>query len=161
MSTWNTDDAVRHTVGLNSGGTLMRSLARLLDLSPDGIFLIERGRIRLGNRFLSDCGGYRREEVDSTCFASFFDAECAPAVEALCRPHPGGDPPLDMSAVLICKNGGRLAVRLRAEGCRFHGHSCVLVIVEPQGQTDRNDGWDSELEGYFGSEDPLPAPACA
>jgi hypothetical protein len=143
------------------GGMLSRSLRRAFELSQDGMFLVEGGRIRIGNRFLSEWGGYRGEEVDDTCFASFFDPHSTAAVEALCHITGDGSPPIEIPAVLVCKNGGQLAVGLKAEGCRFDGRSCVLVVMEPRDRVRRDaGGWDGDVEGYFASEEALCAPAC-
>ena len=151
-----------HPVGGTSGETLRRSLRRAFELSRDGMFLVEGGRIRVGNRFLSEWGGYRGEEIDGTCFASFFAPQSMAAVEALCRATGAGGSPTEIAAVLVRKDGGRFAVGLKAEGCRFDGRSCVLVVVEPRERVCRDAaGWDSDVEGCFASEDALCAPACA
>lgn len=90
-----------------------------------------------------------------------FDSDEALAVDALCQTREEAGTQPELAADLIRKDGRRVAVRLKAEGCRFDGRPCVLVIVEPQTQRCRNEGWDSDLEGCFGSEDPLGSPVCA
>jgi PAS domain S-box-containing protein len=151
-----------HPGGGTPGGTLRRSLRRAFELSPDGMFLVEGGRIRVGNRFLSEWGGYRGEEVDGTCFASFFDPQSMAAVETLCCATGAGGSSAEIAAVLVRKDGGRFAVGLKAEGCRFDGRSCVLVVVEPRERVCRDAaGWDSDAEVCFAPEDAPGAPACA
>jgi PAS domain S-box-containing protein len=151
-----------HPVGGTSEEMLRRSLRRAFELSRDGMFLVEGGRIRVGNRFLSEWGGYRGEEIDGTCFASFFAPQSMAAVEALCGATGPGGSPTEAAAVLVRKDGGRFAVGLKAEGCRFDGRSCVLVVVEPRERVCRDAaGWDSDVEGCFASEDALCAPVCA
>ena len=140
---------------------LRRALRRALELSRDGMFLVEGGRILLGNRFLSNWGGYRSEEVDGTCFASFFDPLSAAAVEALCRRVAVGSPQPEIAAVLIRKDGGRVAVGLTAEGCRFDGQPCALVLVEPRDRAACEAArWEADAEAWFAPEE-LGAPACA
>ena len=142
------------------GRALRQSLRRGCSSSPDGIFLVEGGRIRIGNRFLSEWGGYRGEEIDGTCFASFF------------RPaEPGGDRsavrtpnrsqrgrPTEFRPSSSARTVDRFAVGLKAEGCRFDGRSCVLVDRGTAGaDVPQRRGWDSDVEGYFVSEDALRA----
>ncbi|HSV91507.1 MAG TPA: PAS domain-containing protein, partial [Desulfobacterales bacterium] len=141
---------------------LRRTLRRALELSRDGMFLVEEGRIRLGNRFLSDWGGYRGEEVEGTCLASFFDPQSEAAVEASCRAAAAGGPQLEIAAVMVRKDGGRVAVGLKAEGCRFDGQPCALVLVEPCERTACEAArWDADAEAWFAPEGALAAPACA
>lgn len=140
-----------HTLG--AGRRLRRSLARLLDRSSDGIFVLDDGRIRLGNRFLTERCGYRPEEVEGTCFDSFFDPGTLPAVEAMCRPAADIAAPCAASAAIRCKDGRPLPVGLRAEPYRFENRACVLVVVEPETPECAAGGWDSDLEQYFVSED--------
>jgi PAS domain S-box-containing protein len=140
---------------------MRKSLARLLELDPDGVFLLEGGRIRIGNRFLTEVGGYRPEEVEGTCFDSFFHPASLAAIQTLVRTPIKSSVAPEISAALICKDGRPLPVGLRAEACRFEGRSCLLVMVEPEKRMCRNDGWDSEMEGYFVSEDGPVVPACA
>ena len=127
----------------------------LLDrLGGEGdVFVLEDGRIRLGNRFLTERCGYRPEEVEGTCFDSFFDAATLPDVEALCRPSPEIAAPCAASAAIRCKDGRPLPVGLRAEPYRFENRPCVLVVVEPETPECAAAGWDSDLEQYFVSED--------
>ncbi len=147
--------------GPDFGARLQRSLRRALERSRDGMFLVEGGRIRIGNRFLSEWGGYRGEEVDGTCLASFFDPRTMAMVETLCRSAENGRPQEKISAVMVRKDGGRVAVGLKADGCRFDGRSCALVIVEPLESMTRATGrWDGDVAECFVSEEALCTPAC-
>jgi len=140
---------------------LRRALRRALELSRDGMFLVEEGRIRIGNRFLSDWGGYRGEEVEGTCLASFFDPQSEAAVEAVCRAAATGGPQPEIAAVMVRKDGGRIAVGLKAEGLRFDGRPCAMVLVEPRERTACETArWDADAEAWFAPEGALVAPAC-
>jgi hypothetical protein len=126
------------------------------------MFLVEEGRIRIGNRFLSDWGGYRGEEVEGTCLASFFDPQSEATVEALCRAAATGGPQPEIAAVMVRKDGGRVAVGLKAAGCRFDGRLCAMVLVEPRERAAREaTRWDADAEAWFAPEGALAAPACA
>lgn len=102
----------------------------LLGLASEGIFVVQAGRIREGNDFLSRHGGYSRAEVQGTLLASFFESRSAAVVEALCRRRrlrPGGDAPQDL--YLVGKNGRRKKVRLTARSCRLDGRPALLVVL--------------------------------
>ena len=103
---------------------------RLAEISTDGIFFIQNERVRVCNAFLSVMAGYGMDEVEGTCFASFFDPDSIPTIDAVCRqPWPLHRMESVFKAILCCKNGDRLDVQLKAAGCRFDGKPAVLVTM--------------------------------
>lgn len=110
-----------------------RMYAALLEISGEGVFVVQRGKIRECNAFLETRAGYRRAEVLETLFASFFDPLSAAAVESLCRkrsgPRPAAEAPQEV--LLVGKNGRRLRAALRWRGCRFGGRPAMLVVLSP------------------------------
>jgi PAS domain S-box-containing protein len=133
---------------------LREVLDRILEMSSDGIFVVRNGLVKKCNHFLATNAGYAIYEIEGTCFASFFDRESIPAVEALCgRTKPGrGTLSLD-KAVLVCKNGKTLGVRLKAGACRFGGEPAVLVTLRPLDGRACDDPWGADLEDFFVSEE--------
>jgi PAS domain S-box-containing protein len=80
----------------------------LLELTTNGVFVVQNGKIKEVNYCLAKMCGYGLEELTDTCFASFFRAEDIGLVETLC-----GDAietknaAESLEATLVCKNGHR------------------------------------------------------
>ena len=55
-------------------------------------------------------------------------------------------------AVLVCKDGKSLEVRLKACACRFGGKPAVRVTLIALGKQAVDDSWDADLDGFFVSE---------
>ncbi len=135
-------------------------LGRLWEMSSEGIFIVRNGRVRECNHFLATQAGYAMDEVEGTCFASFFDRESIPAVEAAC-----GQIALERGTVslpqvvLVCKDGKILEAQMKACACRFGGKPAVLVTLSVMDRQISDDSWEADLDGFFVSEEtPLPLP---
>jgi len=127
---------------------------RILDMSSEGIFVVQNGRVKEFNHFLSTRAGYAMDEIDGTCFASFFDRESIPAVEAVCGHITSGREMMSLpKAVLVCKNGKSLDVQLKAGGCRFGGEPAVRVTLSALGSQASDDSWGADLDCFFVSEE--------
>lgn len=125
-------------------------LQQVLDLSSEGIFVVQDGRVRECNGFLDVQGGYLREEVLETLFASFFHRKSMAAVESLCHRSPSR--PIFASLpdlVLIRKNGRSLKVGLKAQACRFAGESAVLFILSRAPETPAQRRWDAIPDAHL------------
>ena len=128
-------------------------LGRLWAMSSEGIFVLRNGRVKECNHFLAARAGYAMDEIEGTCFASFFDQESIPAVEAAC-----GQIALERGTVslpqvvLVCKDGKSLEVQMKACACRFGGKPAVLVTLSAIGSPDADDSWDADLDCFFVSE---------
>jgi PAS domain S-box-containing protein len=129
-------------------------LHRLLDMSAEGIFIVQNGRVKECNRFLAARAGYAMDEIEGTCFASFFDRESIPAVEAVCGQITPEHEIMSLTkAVLVCKNGKNLEVHLKAGGCRFEGAPAVVVTLNALEGQASDDSWSADLDCFFGSEE--------
>lgn len=129
-------------------------LGRLLDMSSEGIFIVQNGRVRECNRFLAMRAGYAMDEIEGTCFASFFDRESIPAVEAVCGQITLGCEMTSLpKAMLVCKNGKSLEVQLKAGACRFGGEPAVLVTLSDPDVQASEDSWSADLDCLFVSEE--------
>ena len=83
-------------------------------------------------------------------------------IATVTRAAAAGGPQLEIAAVMVRKDGGRIAVSLKAEGLRFDGRPCAMVLVEPRERTACETArWDADAEAWFAPEDTLGAPACA
>jgi PAS domain S-box-containing protein len=135
-------------------------LGRLWEMSSEGVFVIQNGRVKECNHFLAERSGYAMDEVEETCFASFFDRESIPAVEAACGQITLGRGTVSLpQVVLVCKDGKNLDVQLKACACRFGGKPAVLVTLNPLDSRTSDDSWEADLDGFFVSEEtPLPLP---
>jgi PAS domain S-box-containing protein len=128
-------------------------LGRLWEMSSEGIFVVRNGRVRECNHFLAARAGYAMDEVEGTCFASFFDRGSIPAVEAACGQIALGRGMVSLpQVVLVCKNGKRLEVQMKACACRFGGKPAALVALIPMDRQISDDSWEADLESFFVSE---------
>lgn len=129
-------------------------LGRLLDMSSEGIFIVQNGRVKECNHFLATRAGYAMDEIEGTCFASFFDRESIPAVEAVCGQMTPDHEMMSLpNAVLVCKNGKNLEVHLKAGGCLFGGEPAVLVTLSNLDVQASDDSWGADLDCLFVSEE--------
>lgn len=129
-------------------------LGRILDMSSEGIFVVQNGRVKECNHFLATRAGYAMDEIEGTCFASFFDRESIPAVEAVCRQITLGQEMMSLpKALLVCKNGSSIEVQLKACACRFGGEPAVLMTLSALCGEASDDSWGADLEDFFVSEE--------
>jgi len=133
-------------------------LGRLWEMSSEGIFVVRNGRVRECNHFLAARAGYAMDEVEGTCFASFFDRESIPAVEAACGEIALGRGMVSLpQVVLVRKDGKSLEAQMKACACRFGGKPAVLVTLSVMDRQISDDSWEADLDGFFVSEEtPLP-----
>jgi hypothetical protein len=123
---------------------------QILELSHDGIFVVQDGRVRECNGFLDVQGGYLREEVLGTFFASFFHRKSMTAVESLCNRSPAK--PIFASLpnmLLISKNGRSLKVGLKAQACLFSGESAILVLLSRSPENLAQRRWDAIPDAHL------------
>lgn len=123
---------------------------QVLDLSADGVFVVQEGRVRDCNAFLDVQGGYLREEVLETLFASFFHRKSMAAVESLCKRSPAQ--PIFASLpdlLLVSKNGRSLKVGLKAQACRFSGESAVLFVLSRSPEKPAKRIWDAIPDAHL------------
>jgi PAS domain S-box-containing protein len=137
-----------------------RRQVRLLNRASEGVLVVRNGRVEECNQFLADQAGYAMDEIEGTCLASFFDRESIPAVEAVCSQIAAGSGAISLlRAVLVCKNGKKISVRLEARPCRFRGEPGVRVTLSALKSEASDDARDEDLDGFFISEEtPLPLP---
>jgi PAS domain S-box-containing protein len=129
----------------------------LMAMSSEGIFVVQKGRIRECNAFLRRLGGYRREEVLDTLFASYFNHESMAAVESICEaPAAGAEPVCVPEAFLVRKNGERLRVCVKAQPSVFSGAPAVLVVVSEAPERSTPGPWDAIPEGHLLLEEMPP-----
>jgi PAS domain S-box-containing protein len=128
-------------------------LGRLWEMSSEGIFVVQNGRVKACNHFLAAQAGYAMDEVEGTCFASFFDRESIPTVEAACGEIALGRGPVSLpQVVLVCKDGKSLEVQMKACACGFGGKPAVLVTLNPLDSRASEESWEADLDGFFVSE---------
>jgi PAS domain S-box-containing protein len=119
-----------------------------LAVSEEGMFIVQDGRIKECNRFLSRLGGYLRDEVLDTVFASFFDSDCIPIVESACGAEfPGTRCSSAKRVCMVCKDGQRVKVQLKVHPCVFGEKPAILAVLSrvldstPHGESGRACGW--------------------
>ncbi len=103
----------------------------LLELSNDGILIVQNGKIREINDLMAQMCGYSVEEVLDTDFASFFQAEDMMLFESLYE-HLIADPnAVEVhEVVLMCKNGHRLNVEITAGRFVYKKDPAILLIIK-------------------------------
>jgi PAS domain S-box-containing protein len=118
----------------NPNGSLKDSQEKynlLLELSNDGILIVQDGKIRESNDLMAQMCGYAVEEILDTDFASFFQPEDMALFEFL-YDHLIGDPSAVEvhEMVLICKNGRKLNVEIAAGRFIYKKDPAILLIVK-------------------------------
>lgn len=103
----------------------------LLELSNDGILIIQDGKIREINDLMAQMCGYSVEEVLDTDFASFFQPEDITLFGSLYE-HLIGDPnAVEVhEVVLICKKGHKLNVEITAGRFVYKKDPAILLIIK-------------------------------
>lgn len=119
-----------------------------LAVSEEGMFIVQDGRIKECNRFLSRLGGYLRDEVLDTVFASFFDSDSIPIVESVCGAEFSGTRCSSAKRVsMVCKDGQRVKVQLKVHPCVFGEKPAMLAVLSrvldstQHGENGRAYGW--------------------
>ena len=103
----------------------------LMDLSADGIIIVQDGVIRESNRCMAQLCGDHPESMPDTALTEYFPPDENPAVYALIDipDHESGEPQVQ-AATLACKNGQRLEVEVSAVGCDFQQKPATLLIIK-------------------------------
>jgi hypothetical protein len=135
---------------------------RLPVIPARGIFILQNGRVQECDHFLAAQAGYGMDEVEGTCFASFFDCDSIPTFETVCgRTAPPHRVISVSKATLLRKDGAGLEVRLKADCCLFAGKPAVRVTVTVIGKHVSDRTPSSDLDGFLVSEESLAnRPAC-
>ena len=102
----------------------------LMELSDDGIAIVQNGMIKESNYCLAKICGYSLEEVVDTCFASFFHSDHIAAVESLCEDSLK-DPNAvkTLQATLVCKNGHPFEVEITSALCTFRQRPANMLVI--------------------------------
>ncbi len=92
----------------------------LMDLSGDGIIVVQDGIIKESNRSMAQMCGCHRESMLDSALSEYFPSDENPDMDTLAdSPGPKSDGPKTQTATLVCKTGRRLKVEIRAAGCAF------------------------------------------
>jgi PAS domain S-box-containing protein len=130
---------------------------QLMAMSSEGIFVLQQGRIRECNGYLRRRGGYRRDEVLDTLFASYFNHQSMAAVESICEAPAAGEEPVCVpEAFLVRKNGERFKVCVKARPSVFAGAPVVLVVVSEPPEHSNAGLWDAIADGHLLLEEMPP-----
>ena len=103
---------------------------RLMNLSGDGIIIVQEGIIRESNAAMAKLCGCQPESMLDTDLAEYFPPDENPGVDALIDlPDHGPGEPQVLAATLAGKNGQRLDVEISAAGCDFQQKPASLLII--------------------------------
>jgi len=102
----------------------------LMELSNDGIVIIQDGHIKECNHYMVKLCNYSVEEVIDTDFLSYFNLDDLPAALSLCERSLQNENAIEMlEATLICKNGHKISVEISAGRLNYHGKPANLLVV--------------------------------
>lgn len=102
----------------------------LMNLSGDGIIIVQDGVIKETNPYMAKLGGYRRESMRDTALIEYFPPDENPGVDALIdNPDRGSGRSLVREATLACKNRQHLKVEITAAGCTLQQKPAHLFII--------------------------------
>ena len=102
----------------------------LMDLSADGIIIVQDGIIKEHNRSMAQLCGCHPESMLDTALDEYLPPDENPGVKALIdTPDQGIGEPRERSATLVCQNSQRLDVEVRVVGCEFQQKPASLLII--------------------------------
>jgi PAS domain S-box-containing protein len=102
----------------------------LLDLSGDGIIVVQNGVIKESNRSMAKMCGCHPESMLDSAIAEYFPFDENPDIQALAgSPGSKTKKPQTQSATLVCKTGQRLKVEIKATGCAFEKKPAILWVI--------------------------------
>jgi len=102
----------------------------LLELSEDGIIIVQNGVIRESNYSLAKMCGYDLEEVVDTCFASYFHSKDMAAVELLGEVSLKDPNAVEtLKATLVCKSAYQLQVEITAARCTIRQKPAIICNI--------------------------------
>jgi diguanylate cyclase (GGDEF)-like protein/PAS domain S-box-containing protein len=94
----------------------------LLDNTRDGVFLIQRGRVRFANRAMADVLGYPLEELIGKPYLELIDPSDRPAQEERKRARESGSREFQMYEIqMLRRDGKRILCEVRADAVDFEG----------------------------------------
>ena len=103
----------------------------LTAISNDCIVIVQQGQIKEANQAVTTMCGYSLDEIIDSHFAGFFQTDDISNVEAFCSGIGNqGIKASSQKATLVCKNGKRLKVEIRAAGCNHKGKPAALILVK-------------------------------
>ena len=102
----------------------------LMNLSGDGILIVQDGVIKESNISMAQFCGFQPESMLDHALAEYFPPDDNPGGDVLSAPpvHKSSKPQV-RRATLACKNGKRLDVEVSAVGCDFRQKPASLLIV--------------------------------
>jgi PAS domain S-box-containing protein len=102
----------------------------LMELSGDGIMIVQDGIIKECSRSMAQmCGGHT-ESMRDGALAEYFPPEENPGMDTLAgSPRLKPDKPQVQTATLACKTGRRLKVEITAAGCAFKQKPASLWVI--------------------------------
>ncbi len=102
----------------------------LMNLSPDGIIVVQDGIITECNKSMATLSGYRLDALGATSLTDYFPPDENPGVDSLLNiPENGSGAPQVRVATLACQNGQHLKVEITAAGCTLNRKPASLFIV--------------------------------
>jgi PAS domain S-box-containing protein len=102
----------------------------LLELSNDGILIVQDGKISECNDLMAQMCGFTVEEILDTDVASFFQLEDMTLFESLYEQLIGDPNAVEIhEVVLICKNGRKLNVEITAGRFVYKKDPAILLII--------------------------------
>jgi PAS domain S-box-containing protein len=102
----------------------------LMDLSADGIVIVQDGVIKDFNRSMAKLCGCHPESMRDNALAEYFPTDEISGVKALIdMSDQGSNGPRFRAASLAGKNGQRLDVEISAVGCNFQQKPASLLII--------------------------------
>ena len=102
----------------------------LMNLSGDGIIIVQDGVIKESNPCMARLCGYHRESMRDTALVEYFPSDENPGLDVrIDIADQGSGESLVREATLACKNGQNLKVEITAAGCTLQHKPASLFVV--------------------------------
>jgi PAS domain S-box-containing protein len=102
----------------------------MMDLSGDGIMVVQDGIIKESNSSMVRLCGCHPESMLDSAIAEFFPFDENPEIEALAGSIGSkANKVPTQTATLVCKTGRRLKVEIKAAGCAFEKKPAILWVI--------------------------------
>ena len=102
----------------------------LMNLTGDGIIIVQDGVIKKSNPCMARLCGYHRKSMRDTALVEYFPPDENPGLDALIdNPNQESGKSLVREATLACKNGQHLKVEITAAGCTLQQKPASLFVV--------------------------------
>ncbi len=103
---------------------------QLIDLSGDGIIVVQNGAIKESNRSMAKMCGCHPESMLGSAISEYFPLDENPDIEVLTgSPKSKTNKPQTKTAALVCKTGQRLKVEIKAAECAFQNKPARLWVI--------------------------------